>query len=62
MLISGRVVYAPVIKTIIHAKMRTTEVLTAVATSELVSFTPHLDKIAVMPANRAERIDAIIHI
>lgn len=35
---------------------------TAVAASELAVFTPHLDKIAVTPANRAEKIAATSHI
>lgn len=44
-----------------HEKSKTTDVRTAVATLELVFLIPHLDKIAVTPANIAERIAATIH-
>lgn len=48
-------------KTMPHAMASTTEVRTAVATSELAFFTPHLERIAVMPAKNAEPIAAAIH-
>ena len=44
----------PVINTIIQEKTSTTTVLTAVATSESVSFIPHLARIEVSPANKAD--------
>lgn len=60
-LISGRVLYAPVINTIAHAITRTTDVRTAVATSELACLTPHFESIAVSPAKTAENIAATIY-
>ena len=54
--------YAPVINTMSHAITSTTDVLTAVATSELVFLMPHLESIAVTPAKNAENIAATIHI
>ena len=41
-----------------HAVTSTTDVLTAVATSELVFLMPHLESIAVTPAKNAENIAA----
>ena len=45
-----------------HAVTSTTDVLTAVATSELVFLMPHLESIAVTHAKNAENIAATIHI
>ena len=44
----------PVTTTIIHAKISTTIVLIAVATSESVLLIPHFARIEVIPAKKAE--------
>ena len=54
--------YIIAIKTIIQEKNKTTIVLRAVATLESVCLMPHLAKIAVSPANKAEPNAKIIHI
>ena len=51
----------PVINTRIQAKMTTTTVLSAVATLESVFFSPTLAKIAVRPANSADKNASKIH-
>ena len=60
-LTAGNSAHAPVSRAMPHAMTSTTEVRTAVATSELALFTPHLERIAVMPAKNAEPIAAAIH-
>lgn len=52
----------PTISTIIIEKIKTTNVLIAVATSESVFLTPHFTKTEVTPANTAERLAVRIHI
>lgn len=60
-LTAGNSAHAPVSRAMPHAMTSTTEVRTAVATSEFALFTPHLERIAVMPAKNAEPIAAAIH-
>ena len=48
--------------TISHAIINTTHVRIAVAKSELMFFSPILDRIAVIPANTADSMAAAIHI
>ena len=52
----------PTKKTISHEKTKTTTVRSAVATSESVFLMPHLAKIAVKPANTADKTAANSHI